>query len=54
MRKNYLYAVTIAVFVMAAWFGCYFYLKQRPQESPNGTFVELPRIESDGEWELGA
>lgn len=54
MRKNYLYAITIIILSLFMWFSYYVYLRLRPVEYKNGTFVELPKELIEGQRELTA
>lgn len=42
MRKNYLYAVTIALVLLGVGLSFFFFREFQPAEYKNGTFVERP------------
>ena len=54
MRKNYVYAITMILFVLFLWAGYYLYLQNQPVVYENGTFVEFPVENVKDVTELGA
>lgn len=54
MRKNYVYAITMIIFVLFLWAGYYLYLQYQPVVYENGTFVELPMEKREDTMELNA
>ena len=54
MRKQYLYAVFLAVLALMMWFGSYYYTELRKIEYKNGTLVQVPTEIIEEQWELAA
>ena len=54
MRKQYLYAVCLAVLALMMWLGNYYYKELRKIEYKNGTLVQVPVEQTVKQWELAA
>lgn len=54
MRKQYLYAVCLAVMALMMWIGSYYYGEYCEMEYKNGTLVQVPIEKTAEPWELAA